>query len=34
MANHLATGRLEGGAKGGIAGGVVLLEAESTLVFR
>ncbi len=32
MANHLATGRLEGGAQGGVAGGVVLLEAEGALV--
>jgi len=34
MADHLATGRLEGRAQGGVACGVVLLEAESALVFR
>jgi hypothetical protein len=32
MANHLATGRLEGGTKGGVAGSVVLLKAICALV--
>jgi len=33
MEDHLATGRLEGRAQGGVACGVVLLQAIGTLVF-